>query len=66
MQLTTLAHHIDMDWLHEAFDRTRKDGASGIDGQTAGQYAQALDANLRKFGRACEAAASWCVLPTMP
>jgi group II intron reverse transcriptase/maturase len=49
MQLTTLAHHIDMDWLHEAFDRTRKDGASGIDGQTAQQYAQGLEANLRSL-----------------
>ena len=35
MGLTTLAHHIDMDWLREAFDRTRKDGAVGVDGQTA-------------------------------
>src|SRR3954454_15669363 len=29
--LTTLAHHID--WLTEAFLRTRKDGAVGVDGQ---------------------------------
>jgi RNA-directed DNA polymerase len=47
MRLTTLAHHIDLDFLHEAFDRTRKDGATGIDGQTAQQYAESLDANLR-------------------
>ncbi len=25
--LTTLAHHIDIDWLREAYRRTRKDGA---------------------------------------
>ena len=25
--LTTLAHHIDVDWLREAYRRTRKDGA---------------------------------------
>ncbi len=33
--LTTLAHHIDEVWLHEAYRRTRKDGASGVDGVTA-------------------------------
>jgi RNA-directed DNA polymerase len=49
LRLTTLAHHIDLDFLHEAFDRTRKDGAPGIDGQTADDYAQALDANLRSL-----------------
>jgi hypothetical protein len=30
--LMTLAHHIDVDWLREAFRRTRKDGATGVDG----------------------------------
>lgn len=49
MRLTTLAHHIDMEWLQEAVRRTRKDGATGVDGQTAEQYAQALDANLRSL-----------------
>jgi RNA-directed DNA polymerase len=33
--LTTLAHNIDIDWLREAYRRTRKDGATGIDRQTA-------------------------------
>ena len=37
---TTLAHHIDIDWLREAYRRTRKDGATGIDGQTASEYAE--------------------------
>jgi len=45
--LTTLAHHIDIDWLREAYRRTRKDGATGIDRQTADEYARELDANLR-------------------
>src|SRR3954469_3041015 len=36
---TTLAHHIDIDWLFEAYRRTRKDGAVGVDGQTAADYA---------------------------
>jgi retron-type reverse transcriptase len=44
--LTTLAHHIDMEWLREAYRRTRKDGATGVDGQTAEQYAQRLEENL--------------------
>jgi RNA-directed DNA polymerase len=45
--LTTLAHHIDVDWLREAYRRTRKDGTAGIDGRTASQYAEHLEGNLR-------------------
>lgn len=44
--LTTLAHHIDGDFLREAYRRTRKDGAVGIDGQTAEAYETNLEANL--------------------
>jgi len=47
MPLTTLAHHIDIEWLREAYRRTRKDGARGIDGQSAEQYTAALEDNLR-------------------
>jgi hypothetical protein len=47
--LTTLAHHIDIDWLREAYRRTRKDGATGIDRQTAAEYARKLDENLRSL-----------------
>jgi RNA-directed DNA polymerase len=47
--LTTLAHHIDVEWLREAYRRTRKDGAVGVDGQTADEYAQRLDDNLRSL-----------------
>ena len=43
--LTSLHHHIDMDWLVEAWQRTRKDGAGGIDGQTAKDYAVNLRDN---------------------
>lgn len=46
--LTTLAHHIDLDWLHEAHRRTRKDGATGVDGQTADEYAMHLEDNCRR------------------
>ena len=47
--LTTLAHHIDIDWLREAYRCTRKDGATGIDRQTADEYARNLDENLRSL-----------------
>jgi group II intron reverse transcriptase/maturase len=47
--LTTLAHHIDMDLMREAFRRTRKDGATGVDGQTAAQFAEDLEGNLRRL-----------------
>ena len=46
LELTTLAHHIDETWLREAYRRTRKDGAAGVDGVTAAQYETALEANL--------------------
>ncbi len=49
MVWTTLAHHIDMELLHEAYRLTRKDGATGVDGQTAEEYAGALDENLRSL-----------------
>lgn len=43
---TSLAHHMDLAWLHEAFRRTRKDGATGVDKQTAEQYEEQLEQNL--------------------
>lgn len=49
MALTTLAHHIDVEWLHEAFRRTRKDGATGVDGQSAEEYEEYLEDNLRSL-----------------
>jgi retron-type reverse transcriptase len=45
--LTTLAHHMDLDLLREAYRLTRKDGAVGVDGQTAREYAEQLEGNLR-------------------
>ena len=47
--LTTLAHYVDIDWLREAYRRTRKDGATGVDGQTAQAYAVNLEENLRSL-----------------
>jgi group II intron reverse transcriptase/maturase len=39
MSFTSLSHHIDLDWFEEAYRLTRKDGAPGIDGRTADEYA---------------------------
>lgn len=49
MAFTTLAHHIDLDWLEEAYRRTRKSGAVGVDRQTATAYAEHLEDNLRSL-----------------
>jgi len=49
MVLTTLSHHIDMDFLKEAYRRTRKGGAVGVDGQTASDYEQELEVNLHSL-----------------
>jgi RNA-directed DNA polymerase len=46
MAFTSLNHHLDLDWMKEAFRRTRKDGAVGVDGQRAAEYAANLEANL--------------------
>lgn len=49
LALRTLAHHIDIEWLKEAHRRVRKDGATGVDGQTADEYAKNLDENLQSL-----------------
>lgn len=49
MCMTSLSHHIDIEWMKEAFRLTRKDGASGIDGITADEYATKLEANLQSL-----------------
>ena len=49
LELTTIAHHIDLTWLREAYRRTRKDGAAGVDGVTAAEYEADLDANLERL-----------------
>jgi RNA-directed DNA polymerase len=49
MVIRTLAHHVDMSWLREASRRTRKRGATGVDGQTAEEYGQQLESNLAKL-----------------
>jgi RNA-directed DNA polymerase len=46
MVLTTLAHHIDEEFLFEAYRRTRRDGAVGVDGQSAEEFEENLTENL--------------------
>ena len=53
MSFTSLAYLMDIDWLREAYRQTRKDGAAGVDGQTADAYAANLEENLQSLlGRA--------------
>lgn len=47
MVITSLSHHVDLEFLKEAFNRTRKDGAVGVDGITAKEYEQRLEENLQ-------------------
>jgi retron-type reverse transcriptase len=49
MGFTSLAYFIDIDWLREAYRRTRKDGAVGVDGQSGADYAVDLESNLRSL-----------------
>ena len=44
--IISLAHLIDVDLLRAAYCLTRKDGAVGVDGVTAGEYAEHLEGNL--------------------
>jgi len=49
MGFTSLNHHLDLAWLEEAYRRTRKDGAVGVDGQTAAAYEANLKENLQSL-----------------
>lgn len=46
MAFYTLNQYIDYEWVRYAYDRTRKDGAVGVDDQTAADYAANLEQNL--------------------
>jgi group II intron reverse transcriptase/maturase len=49
MAFTSLAYFMDIDWLFEAYRKTRKDGAVGVDGVTAAEYEQDLEDNLQRL-----------------
>ena len=46
MAFTSLNHYLDAEWMRYAYECTRKDGAVGVDGQTAEGYARDLERNL--------------------
>ena len=45
----SVGHYLTREWLEEAYHRTRKDGAVGVDGVTAQAYEQNLDVNLERL-----------------
>src|SRR5436309_2277124 len=49
MAFTSLSHHIDINFLLEAYQRTRKGGVAGVDEQTAEDYAMDLEKNLQSL-----------------
>ena len=57
--LTSLNQHLDLAWLREAYRRTRKDGAVGVDGQTAADYEKDLEGNLRSLLERAKSGTYW-------
>lgn len=46
---TSLAHYLDVQWLKTATLMTRRDGAVGIDGQTADDFVRDFEANIQQL-----------------
>ncbi|MDR9438801.1 MAG: hypothetical protein RI841_04775 [Halomonas sp.] len=46
---TSLAHYIDAQWLKTSTLMMRRDGAVGIDGQTADDFARDFEANIQRL-----------------
>ena len=46
MAFSSLNHYVDYEWVEHAYRCTRKDGALGVDGQSAEDYAANLQSNL--------------------
>jgi hypothetical protein len=57
--LTSLNQHLDLAWMREAYRRTRKDGAVGVDGQTAADYEKDLEGNLRSLLERAKSGTYW-------
>lgn len=49
VSFTSMSYYIDTEFLREAYKRTRKDGASGIDDQTSEDYKRELEQNLESL-----------------
>jgi RNA-directed DNA polymerase len=56
---TSLNHHLDLNWLLEAYQRTRKDGVPGVDGQTADDYGLHLWDNLKSLRDRAQSGTYW-------
>lgn len=49
VSFTSLAYHMDMDWLRVAYNERKKNKAPGIDGVKASDYEENLNDNLSKL-----------------
>ena len=49
VSFTSLSYHLDLKWMYEAYKETRKDGAVGVDGQTAEEFQEDLKGNLESL-----------------
>lgn len=47
MVFTSLAYYMDIEWLEEAYRRTKKNGAAGVDGVTVKEYEANKQENLK-------------------
>lgn len=56
---TSLNHHLDLLWLAEAFQRTRKRAAPGVDGQTADDYGLNLRDKLQSLRDRAKSGTYW-------
>jgi RNA-directed DNA polymerase len=56
---TSLNHYLDLGWLVEAYHRTRKDAAPGVDGQTAQDYGLTLWDNLAALLERAKSGTYW-------
>ena len=53
VSFTSLNHYLDMDWMKDAYRRTRRESAPGVDGKTMEEYGKELESNLQELiGRA--------------
>jgi RNA-directed DNA polymerase len=47
MSIHSLSHHMDVEWLREAYGKLKKSSSPGIDGVTVEAYGQNLNENLK-------------------
>jgi len=47
--LVSLHHHMDMDWMQEAYKKIKPNTSPGVDGQTLAMYEENLEHNLQEL-----------------